>query len=88
MDGITNYGLEPLIQIAAAQLNDQLPEAREAARKLVVDLHAVHSSQVQSAPKTEDDDPSEVTDPWEQFCMSSLTPLTAQAVLRVTCVAN
>ncbi|CAM6120056.1 unnamed protein product [Calypogeia fissa] len=91
VDGITNYGLEPLIQIAAAQLNDQLPEAREAARKLVVDLHAVHrqcSNQDQPAPKTEDDESSAVVDPWEQFCMSSLTPLTAQAVLRVSCVAN
>jgi hypothetical protein len=94
VDGITNYGLEPLIQIAAAQLNDQLPEAREAARKLVVDLHAVHrqcsnqDAYAHSPQKDGDKDSSETVDPWEQFCMSSLTPLTAQAVLRVSCVAN
>ncbi|KAG6543528.1 hypothetical protein Mapa_015022 [Marchantia paleacea] len=94
VDGMNQYGLEPLIQIAAAQLNDQLPEAREAARKLVVDLHAVYrqSSPLVSpvAKVTEDADveSTQPSDPWEAFCLSSLNPLTAQAVLRVTCVAN
>ncbi|KAL3680067.1 hypothetical protein R1sor_023023 [Riccia sorocarpa] len=93
VDGMNDYGLDQLIQIAAAQLNDQLPEARESARKLVVDLHAVYrqTSPVVSPvskPENGNSETNEQTDPWEVFCLSSLNPLTAQAVLRVTCVAN
>ncbi|KAL2613079.1 hypothetical protein R1flu_024771 [Riccia fluitans] len=94
VDGMNDYGLEQLIQIAAAQLNDQLPEARESARKLVVDLHAVYrqtsplACPVSVATENADAETIEPSDPWEVFCLSSLNPLTAQAVLRVTCVTN
>ena len=41
-DGIKKYGFEPLLQMAASHLNDQLPEAREAARKLIAEIYAVY----------------------------------------------
>ncbi|KAH9533297.1 hypothetical protein CY35_18G044400 [Sphagnum magellanicum] len=90
-DGIKQYGMEPLIQLAAAQLNDRLPEAREAARKLVIDLHTAYckcSPDVRSKTDFDAADSDKKRDPWEQFCLSKLSPITAQAVLRVTCIAT
>ncbi|CAA6672491.1 unnamed protein product [Spirodela intermedia] len=79
VDGIRDYGIDKLIQVAAAQLNDQLPESREAARKLVVELHSVFMA----APP-----PPPPDDSWEGFCRSKLSPLSAQAILRLTTGGN
>ncbi|KAJ8530901.1 hypothetical protein K7X08_023782 [Anisodus acutangulus] len=38
VDGIKAYGIEKLIQLAASQLSDQLPESREAAHALLKTL--------------------------------------------------
>lgn len=85
------YGLELLIQIAAGQLNDRLPEAREAARKLVIDLHAAYCKTPLGTPSSEVPESTDTDlkqDPWEQFCLSKLPATKAQAVLRVTCIAT
>eukprot|EP00249_Psilotum_nudum_P020045 c27535_g1_i3 orf=594-1499(+) len=90
IEGIKDFGLETLIQIAASQLNDQLPEARESARKMVMDLHAAyqkfpsygHSLDVQNVECKQE------KWEWEQFCQRQLPPRTAHAVLRVTCIAT
>jgi hypothetical protein len=89
VDEIKQYGMESLIQLAASQLNDRLPEAREAARNLVLDLctayrkcpdeHSMTGLEAAEQP---------AADPWEQFCLLKLSPITAQAVLRVTCIAT
>ncbi|KAI4375323.1 hypothetical protein MLD38_013206 [Melastoma candidum] len=79
LEGIKAYGIGNLIQVAASQLSDQLPESREAARTLVLELQAVYE-------KSQDftvSDPPEL-DSWEHFCQSKLSPMNAQAVLRVT----
>eukprot|EP00250_Pteridium_aquilinum_P003970 c14227_g1_i1 orf=674-1657(+) len=47
MKGIKDFGLETLIQMGASQLNDQLPEAREAARQLVMEIREAHQQQYQ-----------------------------------------
>ncbi|KAG0622368.1 hypothetical protein M758_3G092300 [Ceratodon purpureus] len=92
IEGIEQIGLESLLQTAAAQLNDRLPEAREAARKLLLHLHGVCSRNLPevSLPEEVPTPDTEVTaskqDPWEQYCFKSLPAVTAQAVLRVTCV--
>ncbi|KAJ7559892.1 hypothetical protein O6H91_04G105400 [Diphasiastrum complanatum] len=83
--GIKDYGLEPLIQLAAAQVNDQLPEAREAARKLVFELHGAYK---QITPSNEEPDVNATLyqpDGWEQYCASILAPTAAHAILRITC---
>lgn len=82
-DGIQEYGLEKLIQIAASQLSDQLPESREAARALIVELQTVHDKK-STVATGENPEETTISSSWEQFCQSKLSPLSAQAVLRVT----
>ncbi|KAL8124370.1 hypothetical protein AgCh_012138 [Apium graveolens] len=85
-DGVETYGIDKLIHVAALQLSDQLPESREAARTLLLELQSVHEkSQISSAAtRSENQDQNS----WEKFCQSNLSPLSAQSVLRVTSVAR
>ncbi|CAK8533714.1 unnamed protein product [Lathyrus sativus] len=141
-EGIKTYGIDKLIQVAASQLSDQLPESREAARTLILELQNVyekfHNFETETAsedpktetasedpktetasedpkiktasenpktetasenpktetasedPKTETvtEDPDTDSESWENFCQSNLSPLSAQAVLRVTSIAR
>ncbi|KAG6519685.1 uncharacterized protein LOC121967814 [Zingiber officinale] len=82
MEGIKAYGIDKLIEIAASQLSDQLPESREAARTLAVELQAIYVNSQTSL----NEDCAELADAesWETFCHAKLTPLSAQAILRVT----
>ncbi|KAK6920726.1 LOW QUALITY PROTEIN: CLASP N-terminal domain [Dillenia turbinata] len=84
-EGIKAFGIDKLIQIAASQLSDQLPESREAARSLLFELHSVYEKSNPSA--SVEPEPAELSS-WELFCQSKLSPLSAQAVLRVTSVAR
>ncbi|XP_039067020.1 uncharacterized protein LOC120212901 isoform X2 [Hibiscus syriacus] len=85
VEGIQDYGIDKLIQVAASQLSDQLPESREAARTLLLELQTVYEkSHGLSTTVSEQPDISY----WENFCQSKLSPLSAQAVLRVTSVAR
>lgn len=86
VEGISTYGIDKLIQVAASQLSDQLPESREAARTLLLDLQIVHEKCYIPTPDTVSDD--QELNSWEHFCQSKLSPLSAQAVLRVTSVAR
>ncbi|KAK1297242.1 hypothetical protein QJS10_CPB15g00916 [Acorus calamus] len=81
VEGIIAYGIDKLIQIAASQLSDQLPESREAARSLALELQSVYEKS--KPPPTEDSEQTE-TGSWECFCQEKLSPLNAQAVIRVT----
>ncbi|KAL8132430.1 hypothetical protein AgCh_008070 [Apium graveolens] len=85
-DGIKTYGIDKLIQVAATQLSDQLPESREAARTLLLELQSVYEK-LHISPDTAISE-NQDKDSWEQFCQSNLSPLSAQAVLRVTNVAR
>lgn len=87
VEGIKEYGLDALIQIAATQLNDHLPEAREAARKLSLELRAAYDKYVSNHRTEEMSNPTSNSDAWEQFCCMKLSPGNAQAVLRVTSAA-
>ncbi|KAH8933874.1 hypothetical protein BDL97_18G053300 [Sphagnum fallax] len=89
VDEIKQYGMESLIQLAASQLNDRLPEAREAARNLVLDLCAAYQKCPDAHSMTGLEAAEQpAADPWEQFCLLKLSPITAEAVLRVTCIAT
>lgn len=85
LEGIKSYGIDKLIQDAASQLSDQLPESREAARSLLLELQTVYekSHLVLSTVSEQPEIGS-----WEHFCHSKLSPLSAQAVLRVTNIAR
>ncbi|KAK4367470.1 hypothetical protein RND71_011262 [Anisodus tanguticus] len=83
VEGIKAYGIEKLIQIAASQLSDQLPESREAARTLLLELQNIYEKTLNVTPAAvSDEDPETIS--WEHFCQSKLSPLSAQAVIRVT----
>lgn len=73
------YGIEKLIEIGTSQLSDQLPESREAARALLLDLQTAYEKSPVLAPESES---------WEQFCELNLSKLRAQAVLCVTSVGR
>lgn len=86
VEGIEAYGIEKLIQIGASQLSDQLPESRDAARSLLLELQcAYEKSHVPEQTIVSDET---VISSWEHFCQSKLSPLSAQAVLRVTNIAR
>ncbi|CAF2136066.1 unnamed protein product [Brassica napus] len=93
VEGIKEYGIDKLVQAAASQLTDQLPESREAARTVLLELQSVyekahpiikHETSSPSSLPEEEQTPEAVT--WEVFCQSKLSALSAQAVLRVTSV--
>ena len=93
VEGIKEYGIDKLVQAAASQLTDQLPESREAARTVLLELQSVyekahpiikHETSSPSPLPEEEQTPEAVT--WEVFCQSKLSALSAQAVLRVTSV--
>jgi len=84
--GIKEYGMDKLIQIAATQLSDQLPESREAACNLALELQAFYEKSQASTSNEHEGEPSASPDAesWEAFCQSKLSALSAQAILRVT----
>ncbi|KAJ3681279.1 hypothetical protein LUZ60_015768 [Juncus effusus] len=86
LEGIKSYGIDKLIQIAATQLSDQLPESREAARTLILKLQEFYSQipQPEEDPSSENPNPDSNPNSWEEFCLAKLSPLSAQAILRVT----
>lgn len=82
--GIKEYGMDKLLQIAATQLNDQLPESRESARTLILELQKSFQESQASNEKEENSENNTTDNSWEAFCQSKLSPLNASAVLRVT----
>ncbi|PIN02705.1 hypothetical protein CDL12_24779 [Handroanthus impetiginosus] len=86
VEGIQAYGIDNLIQIGASQLSDQLPESRDAARTLLLELQSVYEKSHVPEPTTVSEEP--VIASWENYCQSKLSPLSAQAVLRVTNIAR
>lgn len=86
VEGIKTYGIDKLIQTAASQLSDQLPESREAARGLLLELQTVYQKTHDLSSVVVSENPE--TGSWENFCQSKLSPLSAQAVLRVTNISR
>ncbi|KAL0424295.1 UNVERIFIED_CONTAM: hypothetical protein Sradi_0964300 [Sesamum radiatum] len=86
VDGIEAFGIDKLIQIGASQLSDQLPESRDAARTLLLELQSVYEKSHVPEPTGLSEEPFIAS--WEHFCQSKLSPLSAQAVLRVTNIAG
>ncbi|KAI7739697.1 hypothetical protein M8C21_019645 [Ambrosia artemisiifolia] len=83
-EGIKGYGIDKLTQIASSQLSDQLPESREAARSLLLELQTAYGKSPVLAPEQDASSDQPLVCTWEQFCESNLPKLSAQAVLRVT----
>lgn len=66
------FGLAELIQTAANLLNDKLPEAREAARRIVI---SSHEALVENEEQKQES--------WQSFCQSNLPAIHAQAIVKI-----
>ncbi|CAO2831969.1 unnamed protein product [Amaranthus hypochondriacus] len=71
---LQDFGLVPLIQVAANLLNDRLPEAREAARSITWSVY-------KSFTENEEDKNQES---WQNFCESNLPALHGQSIIKIT----
>ncbi|KAJ6722086.1 ARM REPEAT SUPERFAMILY PROTEIN [Salix viminalis] len=74
LEGMSEFGLISLVQMAAELLNDRLPEAREAARRTVISIYEAYTG------GEEHKQPEE----WHNFCQSSLPPIFAQSLVKIT----
>eukprot|EP01018_Ginkgo_biloba_P005956 Gb_18598 [translate_table: standard] len=84
-NGIKAFGFVEILQIAAAQLNDQLPEAREAARQVVKDVYETFVLEEAEAEAAENGLPAPTSlESWQTFCSAQLVPNVAQAIIRRT----
>ncbi|KAL4202782.1 hypothetical protein AMTRI_Chr02g222900 [Amborella trichopoda] len=72
---IKEFGCSGHLQVAADLLNDRLPEAREAARKIATTVYTVFTS--------EEKEETTASEQWQSFCFSNLPPLSAQAVSKL-----
>lgn len=67
------FGLVSLAQISAELLKDRLPEAREAARSTVISMYNAFTENEEQKQEA-----------WQSFCQSSLPPIDAQSMLKIT----
>ncbi|KAH0730625.1 hypothetical protein KY285_003850 [Solanum tuberosum] len=72
LDGMKEFGFVSLVQIAVNLLNDRLPEAREAARSIVVSVYEALTK-----------DEEQKQEAWQNFCQSNLPAIHAQAIVKI-----
>ncbi|GMI72150.1 hypothetical protein like AT4G15830 [Hibiscus trionum] len=73
VEEMKEFGFVTLLQLALDLLNDRLPEAREAARSIVFSVYKAFT-------ENGDENPEEA---WQSFCLTSLSPIQAQSVIKV-----
>jgi len=71
------FGMVLLAQMAADQLSDKLPEAREAARSMVNSLFEKFTW------NEEEDEEGSKQEAWKKFCEKNVTGLNAQAMIKI-----
>lgn len=73
LEEMKEYGLVSLVQMGADLLNDRLPEAREAARSVLISIYNVFVENEEQKQEA-----------WSSFCQSNLSPIHAQSVVKIT----
>lgn len=73
LEGMKDYGLVNLVQMAADLVNDRLPEAREAARSALVSVYNAFTENEEQKQEA-----------WQNFCQSNLSPIHVQSVVKFT----
>ncbi|KAG6758845.1 hypothetical protein POTOM_035307 [Populus tomentosa] len=73
LEAMNEFGLVSLVQMAADLLNDRLPEAREAARNIVTCIYEAYTRNEEQKQES-----------WQNFCQSSLPPIHAQSMVKIT----
>ncbi|KAL6970289.1 hypothetical protein U1Q18_029988 [Sarracenia purpurea var. burkii] len=95
-EAMEEFGLVQLVQVAADLLNDRLPEARKAARKMVICIYeAAFARRVKKEEEEEEEEDDDDDDDnqqeekekdeessWQSFCKSHL-PIHAQSLLKI-----
>lgn len=77
---MTEFGIATLLRVAAELLNDRLPEAREAARAIIITLQGEFSK---TNNNLKDDKESSASESWQDFCFVNLPPIAAQSVAKI-----
>ncbi|XP_074340010.1 uncharacterized protein LOC141677831 [Apium graveolens] len=82
LEEMKQFGLVPLIQMAAKLLNDKLPEAREAARNMVSLMYkSFTEGEEQKDEASEGEEQKE--EAWQNFCQTSLSTIDALAIVKI-----
>ncbi|KAF5736990.1 hypothetical protein HS088_TW14G01146 [Tripterygium wilfordii] len=72
LEDMKEFGLVSLVQMAVDLLNDKLPEAREAARRIGMSVYeAITGNEEQKLES------------WQSFCQSNLQPIHAQSMIKL-----
>ncbi|KAK7819154.1 hypothetical protein CFP56_040646 [Quercus suber] len=72
LEGMKEFGLVELVQMSADLLKDRLPEAREAARSVVISIYEVFTESEEQKQEA-----------WQSFCQSNLSPIHAQSMFKI-----
>ncbi|KAF3966497.1 hypothetical protein ACB098_02G045900 [Castanea mollissima] len=72
LEGMKEYGLVELVQMSADLLKDRLPEAREAARSVVISIYEAFTESEEQKQEA-----------WQSFCQSNLSPIHAQSMFKI-----
>ncbi|CAK9170083.1 unnamed protein product [Ilex paraguariensis] len=75
LQGMKEFGLVSLIQMAADLLNDRLPDAREAARSIVTSIYEAFTENEENEEQKQES--------WQDFCQSNLQAIHAQAIVKL-----
>lgn len=74
------FGIVILLRVATELLNDRLPEAREAARSIIITLHGEF---LKDSKNLKGDKESSTLESWQDFCSVNLSPIAAQSVAKI-----
>ncbi|XP_030975919.1 TOG array regulator of axonemal microtubules protein 1 [Quercus lobata] len=72
LEGMKEFGLVELVQMSADLLKDRLPEAREAARSVVISIYEAFTQSEEQKQEA-----------WQSFCQSNLSPIHAQSMFKI-----
>ncbi|KAL4642939.1 hypothetical protein ACB092_02G056000 [Castanea dentata] len=72
LEGMKEFGLVELVQMSADLLKDRLPEAREAARSVVISIYEAFTESEEKKQEA-----------WQSFCQSNLSPIHAQSIFKI-----
>ncbi|KAI3692384.1 hypothetical protein L6452_32198 [Arctium lappa] len=78
VEEMRNYGLVSLVQMSAELLKDRLPEAREAARSVVLLIYGVVMEE-----EEENKEEEKQQEKWQNFCQSNLSAIDALAMAKL-----
>ncbi|KAB2599400.1 protein FAM179A [Pyrus ussuriensis x Pyrus communis] len=84
LEGMKDYGLVSLVQMAADLLNDRLPEAREAARGIVMSVYNAYTENEEEKLRENEEEKPEKQQIWLNFCQSNLSTIHAQSMVKIT----